>query len=92
MDETPYLNDEAMPVLDSITSFLKRNPKITITIIYADESTANFDSCVPCSFELTVKEYLVIKGIKEERMFIRDNDNVIDPALGRYKGFQMIIN
>lgn len=68
MDETPFINESSISTLDSIAVFLKRESRIHCTIYFISNDLRTFDSCVECSFEKKIKDYLVSKGVNTDRI------------------------
>lgn len=68
MDETPFINESSISTLDSLAIFLKRESRIHCTIYFISNDLRTFDSCVECSFENKLKDYLVSKGVNTNRI------------------------
>ena len=109
MDETPYLTPSARLILDSVADFMKHNPLVRFRIyslIGTDSKfeMPTFDSCVPCSFEEEISNYLISKGIDNNRVVWHYNDinkdrddnlnaiRAVQPLMNSLNQFVLLVN
>ena len=76
--DKPSLRPESYAVLDSLYEFLSNNPKIQIEITnHCDERfSPKYSNCITCRRAKTMEEYLINKGISQERLIAKGMNDI----------------